>query len=56
MERLISHFSDWNKLKKITCINALRRFIARRGKPETIRTDNGTNFVGRSAGFCFVSM
>ena len=27
-------------------INALRRFIARRGKPEKIMSDNGGNFVG----------
>ena len=26
-------------------INALRRFIARRGKPVLVRTDNGSNFV-----------
>jgi hypothetical protein len=26
-------------------INSLRRFIARRGKPELIRSDNGTNFT-----------
>ena len=27
-------------------INALRRFICRRGPPEIIRSDNGSNFVG----------
>lgn len=26
-------------------VNALRRFMARRGKPEIIRSDNGTNFT-----------
>ncbi|CAG2252827.1 unnamed protein product [Mytilus edulis] len=29
-----------------SCINAIRRFISRRGVPVFIRTDNGTNFVG----------
>jgi hypothetical protein len=29
-----------------SCINALRRFISRRGKPTFIRSDNGTNLVG----------
>ena len=27
-------------------IVALKRFIARRGRPQNIRSDNGTNFVG----------
>ncbi|XP_062588283.1 uncharacterized protein LOC134249947 [Saccostrea cucullata] len=29
-----------------SCINAIRRFIARRGIPAFIRSDNGTNLVG----------
>ena len=37
----ISHSLDTDSF-----IHALRRFIARRGKPEIIRSDNGTNFHG----------
>ncbi|CAC5392397.1 unnamed protein product [Mytilus coruscus] len=29
-----------------SCINAIRRLISRRGNPEFIRSDNGTNLVG----------
>ncbi len=29
-----------------SCINAFRRFIARRGQVKELRSDNGTNFVG----------
>ena len=32
--------------RRTSFIDALRRFMARRGKPEEIRSDNGTNFVG----------
>ena len=37
----VSHTLDTNSF-----INALQRFIARRGPPREIRSDNGTNFVG----------
>lgn len=30
----------------IAFLNALKRFISRRGKPSDIYSDNGTNFVG----------
>ena len=33
-------------LKTDSCINAIRRFICRRGQVSSIRSDNGTNFVG----------
>jgi transposase InsO family protein len=33
-------------------INALRRFIARRGQPKEIRSDNGGNFVGGEKELC----
>lgn len=32
-------------------ILALQRFIARKGRPSTIYTDNGTNFVGTANPF-----
>ena len=40
-------------IEVVTCLTtkflaALRRFIARRGKPGTIYSDNGTNFQGAS--------
>ena len=34
-----------------SCLNAIMRFIARRGKPNTIISDNGTNFVGAEIEF-----
>ena len=40
------HIEVTSQLCADTLIQALRRFIARRGQVSTIRTDNGTNFVG----------
>lgn len=40
------HIEIAHSLDTDSFINTLRRFIARRGPPKEIRTDNGTNFVG----------
>ena len=40
------HIEVANSLSTDGFINALRRFISRRGPVRTIRCDNGTNFVG----------
>ena len=40
------HIEVTTKLDTDTFILALRRFIDRRGQVSSIRTDNGTNFVG----------
>ena len=40
------HIEMLSSLETDTFINALVRFSARRGTPESIRSDNGTNFVG----------
>ena len=40
------HIEIANSLTADSFINALRRFIARRGKPDHIYSDNGSNFVG----------
>jgi hypothetical protein len=39
------HIEVANSLDTESFINALRRFIARRGQPEVMRSDNGGNFV-----------
>lgn len=39
------HIEITHSLDTSSFINALRRFIARRGNPAKIRSDNGTNFV-----------
>ena len=39
------HIEIAHSLDTDSFINVLRRFIARRGKPVVVRTDNGTNFV-----------
>lgn len=40
------HLELVSALSTETFLQALRRFIARRGRPRTIYSDNGTNFVG----------
>ena len=39
------------KLDTDSCLNAIMRFIARRGKPIKMISDNGTNFVGADREF-----
>ena len=43
------HIESTNSLSTDAFIQALRRFVSRRGNVRVIRTDNGTNFVGASA-------
>ena len=45
------HIEVEPKLDTDICLNAIMRFIARRGKPNTIISDNGTNFVGAEREF-----
>lgn len=40
------HLEMAHSLDTDSCINAVRRFICRRGPVTTIRSDNGTNFTG----------
>ncbi|XP_032437291.1 uncharacterized protein LOC116731570 isoform X3 [Xiphophorus hellerii] len=40
------HLEVAHTLDTDSCINAIRRFICRRGPVSSIRSDNGTNFVG----------
>ena len=42
------HIEVANAMDADYFIQALRRFIARRGTVESIRSDNGANFVGPS--------
>ena len=42
------HIEVAQSMKTDSVINSLRRFMARRGKPEEMRSDNGTNFKGGS--------
>ena len=40
------HIEILHSMDTDSFLNALQRFVARRGIPELIRSDNGTNFVG----------
>ena len=45
------HIEVVTKLDAANCLNAVRRFIARRGNSSTIISDNGKNFVGAEQEF-----
>ncbi|XP_050303942.1 uncharacterized protein LOC126741531 [Anthonomus grandis grandis] len=45
------HLELCSSLLVVCFMQALRRFIARRGRPRTIYSDNGTNFVGTDNAF-----
>ncbi|KAI2645305.1 Gag-Pol polyprotein [Labeo rohita] len=40
------HLEVAYSLSTDSCINAIRRFVCRRGQIQSLRSDNGTNFVG----------
>ena len=40
------HIEKLDTMETETFINAFKRFECRRGRPELVRSDNGTNFVG----------
>lgn len=40
------HLEVAHTLDTDSCIHALRRFICRRGQVSSVRSDNGTNFIG----------
>lgn len=42
----VVHIEIASSLNTDSCIHALRRFIPRRGQVQTIRSDNGKNFIG----------
>lgn len=42
------HLEVANSLDTDACINALRRFVSRRGQVSYLLSDNGTNFIGAS--------
>lgn len=39
------HIEVASSLDTDSCLNAIRRFVARRGQVKVLRSDNGTNFV-----------
>lgn len=43
------HIEKLNTMESDSFLNAFRRFIARRGRPDRVWSDNGSNFVGGKA-------